>query len=64
MLAEHECCIHLFGVALAQIMLARLEKTCLAMIVNHLELFSAIFFGTKFVLKLLPNSALKIILQN
>ena len=63
MLVKHECCIHLFRVIFAQSMLARISKTCLAMIVNHLELFSTIF-GARFVFKLLPNFALKIILQN
>ena len=39
-------------------MLARLGKTYLAIIVNHLELFSTAF-AAKFIFKILPNYAFK-----
>ena len=63
MLVKHECCINLFRVVFALIMLARLVKTCLAIIVNHLELLSTIF-GAKFVFKLLTKYAFEIFIEN
>jgi uncharacterized protein YybS (DUF2232 family) len=44
-------------------LLARLVKTCLSIILNHLELFSMIF-GATFVFKISPNFAFKNILEN
>ena len=41
----------------------QVSKTCLAIIVNHLELFSTIF-GAKFVFKLLTKYAFEIIIEN
>ena len=56
-----ECCIPLLELFCPDFACS-VSKTCLAIMVNHLEMFSSIF-GARFVLKLIQNFASKVISQ-